>query len=119
MFARFFTVAFLAALAFATPLTLRDGQCNTGDIQCCQSSTTTSNYNKAAKSLGLAEIAAGIWRHLQPATYVLQQQHNVLQCGLAHEGFESGVQLLTSRNYYATWCMHEGSSYRSARSLTM
>ncbi|KAG2118483.1 fungal hydrophobin-domain-containing protein [Suillus clintonianus] len=60
MMARFFAVAFLAALAVATPLTLRDGQCNTGDIQCCQSSTTTSNYNKAAKSLGLAAIAADV-----------------------------------------------------------
>ncbi|KAG2112416.1 hydrophobin-3 precursor [Suillus clintonianus] len=60
MFARFFTVAFLAALAVATPLTLRDGQCNTGDIQCCQSSSTTSNYNKFAKSLGLAEVGAEV-----------------------------------------------------------
>ncbi|KAG1758153.1 hydrophobin-3 precursor [Suillus occidentalis] len=60
MFARFFTVVFFAALAVANPLSLRDGQCNTGDIQCCQSSTTTSTYNKAAKSLGLVEIAAGV-----------------------------------------------------------
>ncbi|KAG1727596.1 hydrophobin [Suillus lakei] len=61
MLARFFAVASLAALAIATsPLTLRDGQCNTGNIKCCQSSTTTSTYNKAARSLGLVEIAAEV-----------------------------------------------------------
>ncbi|KAG2125948.1 hydrophobin [Suillus clintonianus] len=61
MLARFFAVASLAALAVATsPLALRDGQCNTGNIQCCQSSTTTSNYNEAARSVGLAEIAAEV-----------------------------------------------------------
>ncbi|KAG2121251.1 hydrophobin [Suillus clintonianus] len=61
MLARFFAVASLVALAVATsPLALRDGQCNTGDIKCCQSSTTTSNYNKAARSLGLVEIAAEV-----------------------------------------------------------
>ncbi|KAG1796106.1 hydrophobin [Suillus subaureus] len=60
MFARFFTVVFLAALAVASPLTLRDGQCNTGNIQCCQSYTSTSDYNKMANLRGVAEIAAGI-----------------------------------------------------------
>ncbi|KAG1765973.1 hypothetical protein EV702DRAFT_1151019 [Suillus placidus] len=33
MLVRFFAVAFLAALAVATPLSLRDGQCNTGNIR--------------------------------------------------------------------------------------
>jgi hypothetical protein len=43
MLARFFAVASLAALAVATPLSLRDGQCNTGSIQCCQHSTSVSS----------------------------------------------------------------------------
>ncbi|KAG1718523.1 hypothetical protein EDB19DRAFT_898732 [Suillus lakei] len=60
MLARFFAVASLAALAVATPLSLRDGQCNTGDIQCCQSSTSTSTYNKAADLLGLVQVVAGV-----------------------------------------------------------
>jgi hypothetical protein len=42
MFARFFAVAAVVALAAATPLALREDQCNTGDIQCCQSSSTVS-----------------------------------------------------------------------------
>ncbi|KAG1722210.1 hydrophobin [Suillus lakei] len=61
MFARFFAVASLALLAVATsPLALRDGQCNTGDIKCCQSSTSTSTYNSVARSVGLVEIAAEV-----------------------------------------------------------
>ncbi|KAG0696059.1 hypothetical protein DFH29DRAFT_1004893 [Suillus ampliporus] len=44
MFARLFAVAFLVALAVAT-----DGQCDTGSIQCCQSSITVGE----AESLGL------------------------------------------------------------------
>ncbi|KAG2153624.1 hydrophobin [Suillus bovinus] len=56
MFARFFAVVFLAALAVATPLTLRDGQCNTGNVQCCESATTTSEYNASARRNGLAEL---------------------------------------------------------------
>jgi hypothetical protein len=43
MLARLFAVVSLAALAVATPLGLRDGQCNTGNIQCCQSSTSVSS----------------------------------------------------------------------------
>ncbi|KAG2742137.1 hydrophobin-3 precursor, partial [Suillus brevipes Sb2] len=53
-------VASLAVLAVATPLSLRDGQCNTGSIQCCQHSTSTSNYNKAAQILGLVPIGADV-----------------------------------------------------------
>ncbi|KAG2112405.1 hydrophobin [Suillus clintonianus] len=60
MLARFFAVASLVALAVATPLALRDGQCNTGNIQCCQNSASTSDYNKAAQLLGLMQVAAGV-----------------------------------------------------------
>jgi hypothetical protein len=42
MFARFFAVATLVALALSTPVARRDGQCNTGSIQCCEGSTTVS-----------------------------------------------------------------------------
>ncbi|KAG0696417.1 hypothetical protein DFH29DRAFT_879371 [Suillus ampliporus] len=55
MFARLFAVASFVAFAVAT-----SGQCNTGSIQCCQSSTSTSNYNSAAGYLGLAPVVADV-----------------------------------------------------------
>ncbi|KAG1733333.1 hydrophobin [Suillus paluster] len=54
MFARLFAVASLVALAVA------DGQCNTGSISCCESTTSTSNYNSAAKLLGLVPVVADV-----------------------------------------------------------
>ncbi|KAJ8590865.1 fungal hydrophobin [Rhizopogon salebrosus TDB-379] len=62
MFARFFAVAAVASLAVATPLTLcNGGQCNTGDIKCCQGSTTigtASQYNALAELFGVVPIIA-------------------------------------------------------------
>ncbi|KAG1738123.1 hydrophobin [Suillus paluster] len=55
MFARLFAVASLAAVAIAT-----SGQCNTGSITCCESKTSTSNYNSAAELLGLVPVAANV-----------------------------------------------------------
>ncbi|KAG0696419.1 hydrophobin [Suillus ampliporus] len=55
MFARLFAVASVVAFAVAT-----SGQCNTGSIQCCQYSTTTSNYNYAAGYLGLVSVVADV-----------------------------------------------------------
>ncbi|KAG0698901.1 hydrophobin [Suillus ampliporus] len=60
MLARFFAVASLAALAVATPLALRDGQCNTGNIQCCTGSQSHTEYNQFASQCGLAQIAASV-----------------------------------------------------------
>ncbi|KAG1733393.1 hydrophobin [Suillus paluster] len=60
MFARFFAVASLAALAVATPLALRDGQCNTGNIQCCSGSTSATSYNAASQILGLAPLVGQV-----------------------------------------------------------
>ncbi|KAG1733345.1 fungal hydrophobin [Suillus paluster] len=54
MFARLLAVASLVAFAVA------DGQCNTGSISCCNSSTSTSNWNSASKILGLVPVVADV-----------------------------------------------------------
>ncbi|KAG0696061.1 hydrophobin [Suillus ampliporus] len=53
MFARLFAVASLAVFAVAD-------QCNTGSIQCCQSSSTVQQYNAAAPLLSLIPIVADV-----------------------------------------------------------
>ncbi|KAG1799874.1 uncharacterized protein HD556DRAFT_1455509 [Suillus plorans] len=60
MFARFFAVAFLVVLAVATPLTSHYPWCR----PCCESSASTSEYNKVARSLGLEEIPASVAGHV-------------------------------------------------------
>ncbi|KAG1738126.1 hydrophobin [Suillus paluster] len=55
MFARLFPVASLVAFAVAN-----DGQCNTGNIQCCKSSDSISSYNAIAEILGLVPIVSDI-----------------------------------------------------------
>ncbi|KAG1738127.1 fungal hydrophobin [Suillus paluster] len=55
MFARLFAIASLVAFAVAN-----DGQCNTGSIQCCESSTTVSNYNAQSGLSGLLSIVTDV-----------------------------------------------------------
>ncbi|KAG1738121.1 fungal hydrophobin [Suillus paluster] len=55
MFARLFAVASLVAFAVAT-----DGQCNTGNIQCCEGSSSVSDYNSAYGALGVAPIITSV-----------------------------------------------------------
>ncbi|KAG2106831.1 fungal hydrophobin [Suillus cothurnatus] len=59
MFVRILSITSLAILAIATPLALRDssGQCNTGTIQCCQS---TQPYNNNATMNGGIPIFADV-----------------------------------------------------------
>ncbi|KAI6104157.1 hydrophobin-3 precursor [Pisolithus croceorrhizus] len=60
MFSRVFAVASLAALALAGPLSVRDNQCNTGPIQCCQQVQQASTYQSAFQQLGLGSVLAGV-----------------------------------------------------------
>ncbi|KAG2143486.1 fungal hydrophobin [Suillus bovinus] len=63
MFVRILSITSLAVLAIATPLALRDssGQCNTGTIQCCQSTQPVDDYNKNATISGGIPIFADIF----------------------------------------------------------
>ncbi|KAF5365947.1 hypothetical protein D9758_006729 [Tetrapyrgos nigripes] len=55
---KFITVAALATLAAATPV--RRDQCNTGDIQCCQSVQDSKNLDYTALGLlGLLGVVVG------------------------------------------------------------
>ncbi|KAG2342765.1 hydrophobin-3 precursor [Suillus weaverae] len=62
MFVRILSITSLAVLAIATPLALRDssGQCNTGTIQCCQSTQPVDEYNKNATMSGEIPIFVDI-----------------------------------------------------------
>ncbi|KAG2353918.1 hydrophobin-3 precursor [Suillus spraguei] len=60
MFIRILSITSLAVLAIATPLALRDGQCNTGNIQCCQSTQPVNEYNKNATMFGGIPIIVDI-----------------------------------------------------------
>ena len=56
MFAKVFTVASLAILAVATPTPVPAGsQCNTGEIQCCNT-VQNANSNALAPILGLLGV---------------------------------------------------------------
>ncbi|KAJ8595464.1 fungal hydrophobin [Rhizopogon salebrosus TDB-379] len=60
MFARFFAVATLAAVAVATPVA--HGECDTGTMQCCKSSETLEEYNNSPMGTitGLLPIDLGL-----------------------------------------------------------
>ncbi|KAG1750387.1 hydrophobin [Suillus paluster] len=62
MFVRILSIASIAVLAIATPLALRDSssQCDTGNIQCCQSTQSVDAYNNNATVHGLIPIVANI-----------------------------------------------------------
>ncbi|KAG0707992.1 fungal hydrophobin [Suillus ampliporus] len=60
MFARLFAVASLVVFAVATPTGSGSSQCNTGSIQCCQSSSTVQQFNALAPLLGLIPIVADV-----------------------------------------------------------
>ncbi|KAI6127839.1 hydrophobin-3 precursor [Pisolithus croceorrhizus] len=60
MFSRVFAVASLAALALAGPLNVRDNQCNTGAIQCCQQVQQASTVQSALQEIGLGSLLAGV-----------------------------------------------------------
>lgn len=56
MFAKVFTIASLAILAVATPAPVpTDGQCNTGELQCCNS-VQKADSAAVAPLLGLLGI---------------------------------------------------------------
>ena len=58
MFSKLAFVASLAVLAVATPTPIpQSGQCNTGPVQCCESTSTASDPNTAGL-LGLLDIVA-------------------------------------------------------------
>ncbi|KAJ8595471.1 fungal hydrophobin [Rhizopogon salebrosus TDB-379] len=61
MFVRFLAVATLAAVAVATPVA-RGGECDTGTIQCCESSETLEEYNSSLLGIitGLLPIDLGL-----------------------------------------------------------
>ncbi|KAG1733110.1 hydrophobin, partial [Suillus lakei] len=48
--------------------------CNTGNIQCCEGSTSVENYNTASKILGLipivADVVAAVGLNCSPVTVV-------------------------------------------------
>ncbi|KAG2067107.1 hydrophobin-3 precursor [Suillus decipiens] len=60
MFVRILSITSLAVLAIAKPLALRDSQCNTGNIQCCQSTQPVDDYNKNATISGGIPIVVDI-----------------------------------------------------------
>ncbi|KIJ63808.1 hypothetical protein HYDPIDRAFT_91924 [Hydnomerulius pinastri MD-312] len=62
MFARLFAVASLAALAVAGPTSVyaRDGQCNTGAINCCNNVQSASEFSQLFSMLGLGDVLAGV-----------------------------------------------------------
>ncbi|KAG2143528.1 fungal hydrophobin [Suillus bovinus] len=55
MFARILAIVSLVAFAVADA-----GQCNTGNIQCCESATTVQKYNANAIKSGLATIPTDV-----------------------------------------------------------
>jgi len=62
MFTSVLAVLPLAVLAVATPARLDvRGQCNTGSVQCCNSTTDAQSANKALGGLlGITDILAGV-----------------------------------------------------------
>ncbi|KAG2144119.1 fungal hydrophobin-domain-containing protein [Suillus bovinus] len=66
MFIRLLSTISLCLLAIANPLAHRDtsGQCNTGNIQCCQRTQTVDEYNKNATAHGAIPIDADILGHV-------------------------------------------------------
>ncbi|KAG1762816.1 fungal hydrophobin [Suillus occidentalis] len=62
MFVRILSITSLAVLALATPLALRasNGQCDTGNIQCCQSTQPVDAYNNNATMYGEIPILIDI-----------------------------------------------------------
>ncbi|KAG2029956.1 fungal hydrophobin-domain-containing protein [Suillus americanus] len=70
MLTRIFAVASLVAFAVAT-----DGQCNTGDIQCCESYTSVENYNNEFSGTPgfiaiVADAASMVGSNCSPLTIV-------------------------------------------------
>ena len=57
MFSKLAFIASLAVLAVATPTPQSSGQCNTGPVQCCQSTSSASDP-ATATLLGLLGIVA-------------------------------------------------------------
>ncbi|KAF5338120.1 hypothetical protein D9758_015373 [Tetrapyrgos nigripes] len=55
---KFLTVTALATLAAATPLEVRQGQCNTGPIQCCNS-VQSANHGIVPSLLRLLGVVLG------------------------------------------------------------
>ncbi|KAH7882845.1 hydrophobin [Phlebopus sp. FC_14] len=60
MFAHLFAVASLAAIALATPLVVRDGECNTGPVNCCNNVQDVSDASAILSQINLADVLAGV-----------------------------------------------------------